>query len=91
MIAELLAQLGSTAEQIAESLRKAGIRGRQRNTCNCPIANWMKTRPGIVAISTCRKRIMVIIEADCIVEPTPPAVQDFITDFDGECYRDLRA
>lgn len=40
----VLDELGSTSEEIAESLIKAGIKGRPYRAKDCPIRNYLRAR-----------------------------------------------
>jgi len=43
IISSKLAELGNTADAVADSLRALGITGRVGDGANCPIANYIKT------------------------------------------------
>ncbi len=91
MIAELLAQLGSSSEEIAESLRKAKVVGHKENCHTCPLAIWLM----------CVGRMSnVSVEEDCVSacyanerysENLAEALMQFIEHFDKGHYPDLEA
>lgn len=101
LIRRLLQSLGRTADEIAESLRQAGIRGVRGAACRCPIYEWLDRALDRHAPSgTC----MFIDQVGGMIEfrvhrcgddyawgsmnvSTP--VREFITAFDEGAYPDL--
>lgn len=83
----LLVSLGSTADEIADKLRAAGIKGSHGMDC-CPIANWLKREVGLtdwdeievdaLSVYLCRH------EQESLVVNPPTPVVEFVCRFDDE-------
>ncbi len=98
-MAETLAGLGNTAGEVADSLRKSGVKGRQRRACDCPLSRLLMRdlRPDIdrVTVSWC------YVSRSATRGPTPgsypelefcdlnQACKDFVVEFDTGYYPDL--
>ena len=86
-----LAALGDSSEAVANALRSMGIKGRRRETCQCPLANYLRNISG--------EKIRVGYQTAGFVESNdrsairmPNACQNFIYNFDTLCmFSDLRA
>ncbi len=71
----LLNELGSSHQEVAESLQKKGVRGLIRSKCGCPLANYLSTMTDqIYHIDT----MAVRNEAGLIMLLTPLPCKDFI-------------
>ncbi len=98
-MAETLARLGGTAGEVADSLRRLGVKGRQRRACDCPLARFLMrdARPEIDRVTVswcCASRVAT-------QGPTPgswpelefcslpKACGDFVVEFDTGYYPDL--
>lgn len=83
-----LARLGSSPEEIAESLNTKGISGYRRKPTNCPIANYLKQEfpnVGLIYVGG----VVCFDETKKI--PTPTEVREFINGFDKGFYPKLTA
>jgi hypothetical protein len=82
-----------TAEQIAELLRKHGIKGWPEDCTDCAVSQWVQqVIPDGWLCTTTRDRIMVentASEGEYFQASTPPGVKQFIRLFDLGCYPDL--
>jgi hypothetical protein len=100
-ISDCLKSLGNTADEVAESLRKQGIKGIVASSCHCPILNAIYTAcpdywSGLRIINGSKHGDHWSYTAtlnDCqITDPTlPQPVMDFIGEFDSGKYPDLVA
>lgn len=101
LITEYLTSLGTTSEEVANSLRQQGVKGKKRSCKLCPILNGLYQAcpdfwPGLKIQGGDKAGDHWYYSAtfnDCqICDPTLPApVMDFIGDFDGGKYPDLEA
>ncbi|GAA0583149.1 hypothetical protein GCM10010172_80230 [Paractinoplanes ferrugineus] len=95
-VAELLRQLGPTREEVADSLRKAGITGLPDNVFEDPIANYLKAN-GVTSPEVDLEQVAL----DAYENPDmtdgpfrvrlPRPVREFILAFEEGAYADLRA
>ena len=84
---QALSRLPSFPQEIAEFLRRNGIRGTQCFATNCPIANWLKQEVPELAANTSVAVTPLIAEVAHLVEvEMPPVVTDFIVAFDAGDY-----
>lgn len=103
-VIELLGSLGSTADEVADSLRTRGITGTPEDPCHCPIANLIRAEfPESDAqgwtVDPCAEPGWYVFRSEVGTSDgrfAPPApVQKFIEHFDGYPgalrYDDLRA
>jgi hypothetical protein len=82
-----LSRLPQEPNQIADFLRRHGIRGTQCLSTNCPIANWLKNEVPELAAPTAVAVTPLIAEVAHLVEVEMPAVvTDFIVAFDAGDY-----
>jgi hypothetical protein len=77
--------LGDTTKSITAKLREKGIKGEQDSTCDCPIANYLKTF-GFRNICVSHKFISFSRETI----RTPLHVSQWILDFDDGDYSEFR-
>lgn len=86
-IVEILARMGNTPDEVAETLRKASIKGIPCNAEECPIANYTSKQCGCdvwVGYNRCGPEL----SSDTFDMPKP--VREFIDTFDGRrAYQDL--
>lgn len=101
-IKEYLTSLGNTSEEVAESLRKQGVKGLRRSKCKCPIINGIYQAvpnywSGLNIVNGCKLAegdwSYYATLNDCqILDPDlPKPVMNFIGDFDEGKYPDLEA
>lgn len=97
---EYLTSLGSSADEVAESLRQQHVRGRRGSTHQCPIIRGIyKACPdywsGLRIVSGYKKQngdwgYTATLRDSQIMDPTlPQAVMNFIGNFDEGKYPDL--
>jgi hypothetical protein len=83
-ITELLARMGDTAEQVAQTLRSAGVRGLRGNTSFLnPIVrylNWSIEIGGRLEVVE-GTALRLQLSGEVREAPLPPAVQAFLTAF----------
>lgn len=86
-LAEELAALGATPAAVADTLRRAGVRGRRGDCTACPVAVYLarRLRPGGGFVSAGPDRC----HADGTTVRTPGPVFRFVADFDGGAHPDL--
>ncbi len=89
-VARLLADLGDTADAVADRLRALGIKGRRASACGCPIALYVKKAGwGTPAVAS----DLVVDNPDddfrTLRVPLTPAVDLFRSRFDAGVYLDL--
>lgn len=101
-INEYLTSLGNTSEEVAESLRKQGVKGLIRSKCKCPILNGIyQALPnywsGLQIVNGYKLaegnwKYYATLNDDQILDPVlPKPVMNFIGDFDEGKYPDLEA
>lgn len=100
-VSDYLNSLGNTADEVAESLRRQGIKGIVGSPCKCPIINAIYTAcpdywSGLRIVNGSKTGDHWWYCAtlnDCqIMDPTlPQPVMDFIGEFDDNKYPDLVA
>ena len=96
----LLAELGSTPDEVAASLQSTGIRGTPKDNRSCAVALYLSalvgTEPRIrsVTVGHCSLMISLITPADarpagrlCVQLPKP--VRGFVAAFDGHQYPEV--
>lgn len=92
----MLERLGSTPDEIAQSLRVSGVKGMRRQGNSCPITHWLEKQMGGRAF-TSQQSVSWIEGPDLReIDPTamvwvavPEPVVDFVTRFDDGVYPDL--
>jgi hypothetical protein len=88
-VVDAVAALGATADEVADTLQRAGIAGVPLDPTRCPIARYVDHRfPGLVkrlVVSTSSKSLSVSL----VSGPIPGPVGEFIDRFDHEEYPDL--
>ncbi len=83
-----LAELGATADEVADRLRALGIRGTRGHICQCPIAVYIRTRLGVrPAVS--REFVEWAAWPTWQQVATPPVVRAFLRHYDRGVYLDL--
>ena len=92
-IGQLLAELGDTADKVADTLRAKDIKGEKRPRF-CPIANYVReSLPGLATVAAVPNRVKFWVTESAISAaewvPTTPAVRAFMGNFDRGVYLDL--
>jgi hypothetical protein len=101
-ITQYLTSLGSTSQEVAQSLRQQGIKGLKRSPCHCPILNaiygalphyWAGLHiVGGGQLDGQKVPYRASLNDAQIMDPQlTAAVQDFLYDFDNGLYPDLVA
>lgn len=85
-IADYLAALGSTADAVAETLRRLGITGRPRAVNHCPVANYLREHAGMAHPNVSPRAVTTRNEH---VTYVPAPVAGFIRAFDLGYFPDL--
>ena len=90
---ELLAGLGSTADEIVDTLRAAGIKGLRQEAAACPIANWLVLEANAWDVEVDGIEVSIRAEgSNRAVHCSPPhGVYMFVLCFDNRRYPDLEA
>jgi hypothetical protein len=79
-----------SSRQIHDYFVEQKIQGRRGRAYACPIAQFVNDALGVADYQvTCADTLVVAIPLRAVRVPTPPAVADFIRDFDGGSYPDL--
>jgi hypothetical protein len=83
-----LAALGETRQQVYEKLFQLGIKGKRHNSCQCPIARYLKSKEHkILGVSSTYIGTPYSTGGKDI--ETPVIISAFIYDFDAGMYPDL--
>ena len=101
-INEYLTSLGSTPDEVADNLRRQGIKGIVGSKCHCPVLNAIYQAcpdfwSGLQIVNGARLpdgrwSYCATLDDDQIMDPRlPQPVMDFIGAFDGGEYADLIA
>lgn len=77
------------ADDVADQLRARRIKGVQGDTCSCPIANLIRTVPGVTEVDVYGGRALVWDAHDDFVVTLPEVVVGFAYLFDQGVYLDL--
>lgn len=98
----LLTGLGNTADEVAATLRTAGVKGNRADAHDCPVARFIAAQArelvataGQVTVTlTAEQAVIGITVAGSgdyreVTAGTPSAVEDFLDSFDGGAYDDL--
>ncbi len=85
----LLLDLGSTADEVAETLRIAGIRGQRSRHYNCPVAKYLRVQTGTLYAVSSEAVLQLEYQKNAEVPMLPPAVRDFVCQFDAGAFDDL--
>lgn len=87
---QLLADLGGTADKVADRLRALGIKGARCFSNICPLATYLETQGVTAYIGPDEITVPVGGSEDTYVHlPVPAAVAAFVGHFDGGVYLDL--
>lgn len=88
MVVNDLKKLGKTADQVAESLVKAKVKGNKLNGNGCPLANWFVKSYKVDTVSVAVGDIEV--NGVSLSTPAiPKAIDKFIDRFDDGHYPNL--
>jgi len=95
-LTELLTALGSSADEVAASLARRGIRGDRHECASCPVARYLRrfawcSHVEIGGTKTRRPYAMVSHRGSKAIARLPDAVRDFVLGFDDGRYAGLRA
>lgn len=82
---EALRRLGSSSEQIADSLAERGVVGRRMEERACPLANYLRDELG-VSVQIEVGSVQLDGVEGFMSTAACEGVEDFIEDFDGEEY-----
>lgn len=93
-IAQLLAELGDTADAVADRLRALGVKGQRAMSQHCPIANYVRANaPGLSRVRVLPTAVKFRRDGAPISAwqwvVTPDAVHKFANNFDAGVYLDL--
>jgi hypothetical protein len=85
----LLETLGGNPDEIAATLRAAGITGTPKCTGRCPIARWLIVKAGGWDVSVDSDDVILRTETGAYACTMPPAAGYFVTYFDAGFYPEL--
>lgn len=91
-IGRLLAELGDTADKVADALRAKGIKGRRVSARSCPVTTYLKARRPALDTLTTTQGWVRFRDPDSPTWPTIPTtepVREFVRRFDQGVYLDL--
>ncbi len=79
------------ADGVADRLRARQIKGKRADSCGCPIANLIKTLPGVEEVDVMGPAVLVWGKGlpGSFVVALPEVVRGFILNFDTGIYLDL--
>ncbi|MCO8272828.1 hypothetical protein M1L60_19720 [Actinoplanes sp. TRM 88003] len=87
----LIAELGASAEAVAQRLAESGATGRRDDAGSCPVAHYLLDRTDATDVAVSRTEIWVQYPGgECYVHP-PAAVADFVESFDAGRFPALAA
>jgi hypothetical protein len=81
--AELLTRLGTTADEVAATLRDLGIRGQRFDGCDCPVARYLADHGHEMAVGS----VSAKSQWERVLLPHP--VAHFAMAFDQGAYPEL--
>lgn len=80
---KLLNELGNSSEEVAQSLKDCEIKGKKKRACDCPIANFLSKHLNVVDVDVNPNEIDIYdYDQHFSLKTIPPAVAEFIVDFD---------
>lgn len=90
---EALELLGSTAEDVANSLERLGVRGQRWVTCACPLAVYLAQKfPNATSFSVgVRDAAMFVSPGGWVTVPIPSGAEAFRRQFDRGAFKNLVA
>ena len=91
-VAKLLADLGDTADAVADRLRALGSKGFKADACRCPVARYIETQSTYTGPAVAQDTTVVDDPDESCRAPealTPGPVKEFICRFDRGVYLDL--
>lgn len=91
-VTHVLKELGQTKKEVANSLRRLGIKGRSREPLSCPIHRYLKRRirrKGVRQGGTISFSTLFFTPAGAVNANHPRAVRAFIRAFDRLEFPDL--
>ena len=103
LLDEMLGELGSTSDAVADTLRRAGFKGPRQEMTNCPVAKFVSDQ---IAKRVPSVQVVVSVSADTVIITRPSStdgeygdyltstempdpVAEFIQRFDSSIYSDL--
>lgn len=87
---QALLALGDEDNKVAAVLRSKGIKGRQKEACACPVANYLAGIFGDKSTPEVDGATVKLLGWDHRQHmDLPDAVTDFVLSFDGDVYPDL--
>ncbi|WP_285554819.1 hypothetical protein [Actinoplanes regularis] len=91
VITKTLAELGGSADAVADSLRARQIKGTQGDECDCPIARLIREMPGLDSVDVFNGMATLFpAGTDGTVDiDLPEPVSNFVWLFDQGLYLDL--
>lgn len=90
LLQEVLDGLGSTADEVADTLIKSGLKGRRAEACYCPVANYVRHEMPEVTFASVYEFVNITDEhGTSLRTSTPDPVFDFIHLFDHNEFPEL--
>lgn len=94
-VRRFLLELGDTTDHVASEIRSYPLKGRTYNAADCPIAQYLNLR--LRRNNTHNKHMVFVAPINTLVNlngkeawiQNPPAVREFIVNFDHMDYPDL--
>lgn len=82
----IVEQLGSTADEVALNLQRAGITGKRGEPDCCPVANYLSGIGFVGALVQLHHEEYLEISTPDEAADASKAVEDFVASFDGGAY-----
>lgn len=88
-----LTGMGSTREEVAKTLRDAGIKGKRRCAGECPVALYLMQDEELPEATVASRAPMAMAgpQGGRVVIRLPTPVEEFVNAFDSGRYEDLDA
>jgi len=88
-VSDFLKDMGNTSEEVAESIRKIGVKGVQKNPRHCPLALAIREKfPSTIGLRV-GGNTMTYSDPQTMDPAHTPSTSQFVKDFDAGKYPDL--
>jgi hypothetical protein len=88
-LTEKLKALGNNSDEVAESLRKEGIKGKKQSKTCCPIINYLHRDMKYKGLTSPVTGVITWDDPQTLDPLCPETIHSFMVNFDSGMYPDL--